>query len=161
MVGEMRGQVNERRGVGSLSIGYFLQNRHYTQNARNRDSECNGISTVVRLRLRARELHQLVGLRSGKRLRCEVFEGNSKQAILWCVLRTGLLGENQQSEGFRNHFRPGMRILGRCGRWRSEVGSHGIDVVVLGVEGHGSGTGLRRDCLDYGEFVGRVFHARR
>jgi hypothetical protein len=121
MVGEMRGQVNERRGVGSLSIGYFLQNRHYTQNARNRDSECNGISTVVRLRLRARELHQLVGLRSGKRLRCEVFEGNSKQAILWCVLRTGLLGENQQSEGFRNHFRPGMRILGRGGRWRSEV----------------------------------------
>ena len=112
-----------------------------TQNARNRDSECNGISTVVRLRLRARELHQLVGLRSGKRLRCEVFEGNSKQAILWCVLRTGLLGENQQSEGFRNHFRPGMRILGRGGRWRSEVGSHGIDVVVLGVEGHGSGTG--------------------
>ncbi len=44
-----------------------------------------------------------------------------------------------------------------AGRGGPKVGSHGIDVVVLGIEGHGSGTGLRRDCLDYGKFVGRVF----
>jgi hypothetical protein len=50
-----------------------------------------------------------------------------------------------------------MRTLRRGGRWRSEVGGHGIDVVVPGVEGHGSCAALRRDCLDYGEFVRRVF----
>ena len=49
-----------------------------------------------------------------------------------------------------------MRILRCGGRWRSEVGSHGIYIVVLGVESHGSRAALRRDRLDHGVFIGRV-----
>ena len=67
-----------------------------------------------------------------------------------------LLGKNQQGERLPNHLWPGMRILRCGGRWRSEVGGHGIYIVVLGVESHGSRAALRRDRLDHGVFIGRV-----
>jgi len=75
--------------------------------------------------------------------------GNSTQNDLPAV------DHERESAGL--HLGPGMGLLrSRCGRG-TEFGAHGIDVVIGGVERHGSRAFHRRDGLHYSELVWRIF----